>query len=300
MADTNRQPSLITLLINVVMIAYGIHELHNPRGRFSHAFGIIWIVLGAGLLLLGLLVRIARPDKAAQRVDDLERELWSTDHPRKILDASAIRERKLDVGFYEQTTAELQSLGYRKLEDYVDLTAEKAAPWAVTLLRALLSRDGTVMAGVYQVRLRSWARLLQLIGVLSRKMQVIDMDTELSDGTFITTGNEPMAGKTAEVPGISRLIVPHASVPQMQAAHTEHVARTLAVKPGVTPLRFASFADLCKSQDRLQALKSKFRASPQFDKVKEIETMAGRSLSDEELAMAVEADELRRNRLNNQ
>jgi len=294
MEKRKAEPSNTTLAINLALVAWGAYRLLDPEYHGSKAFSIVLVVVGGIFFSLGLLVR-AIPGRAAKGVANMERGLYSARHERKVVDASEIRQRRLNIRFYEQMTGELEELGYRKLEDVVDVTIDRTVRWSVAVIRVLLSGDGTTMAGVYHVRFRGFPRLLQWVGALSRRIQVVDLETELSDGSFVTTSNAPDAGKALVDPRVSRIFLPpYTSPADLQRAHDQHRARVLAALPGVAPRRLAWFKDVCESQDRLQAIKSDFRRSHQFDRVKELETIAGRPLTEADVALAHEIEALRK------
>src|SRR2546421_52522 len=146
METKKSQPTWITPAFNLLLCLVGIYRFHQAHTRTSQVLALFLIVAGAGLFVITLIANNVTRN-AAKRTHELERGLYSTNHVRKLVDVAEIRRRRLDLAFYERATQELEALGYRKLEDFVDVTIDHTVRWAVSVLRALLSRDGTTMAG---------------------------------------------------------------------------------------------------------------------------------------------------------
>ena len=47
-------------------------------------------------------------------------------------------------------------------------------------------------------------RVMQFIGLHARDLRIVEFESELSDGSFVTTSNCTEAAKVSEFPGISR------------------------------------------------------------------------------------------------
>jgi hypothetical protein len=290
--------SFVSFLWPLALVAWGAYRL-TRSGDLSHA-ATLWyaFVCVTGLLLVGasLLAKFGpNPQNSAQKLDEMNQRMYGGVHRRRAVPERMIADYKLDAGFYDQATGQLQSLGFRRLPDFIDTDAEEAAPWGKTVLRPFLSGDGTVMAAVYTVRFTGWTRLLVLV---MGKIRVIDLETELSDGTFVATSTATQAGKTLEFPGVSRRFFPPTMpAADLLSAHQEHLLGVLAQKePGVGALVLRSPEDLFASQDRQQLLKNHFRNSSQFDAAAEIERVAGKPLSDVQQEMASEVGRLHANR----
>jgi hypothetical protein len=257
---------------------------------------------GAFLLLLALIgLCMPSPQSMAQDNDDCQRKLYAESHSRLVVDESKITAYRLRAEFYRCATAALQAIGFRRLADYVIPDIEAAMPMARSVLRAFLSSDGTIMGAVYDVRFSGWMRLLQWIHVLPWNLNVIEMETELSDGTFVITSAASLASKTTEVPGIFREFLPtESSAADILEAHRTHLARTLSKSPrsGICAIVMRTMEDLSASQDRQQRIKSRFRNSSAFDPASEMERIAGKPLTPEQRPLAEHARELQARRVN--
>ncbi len=145
------------------------------------------------------------------------------------------------------------------------------------------------MASAYHVKFVGATALLQVIGVVPRRLKTVECETELTDGTFVTTSNTAESVKTKGYPFMDQLRLP-AKTPTEQIVR-EHRARLKAViaarKEGrVAPLRYQNITDYQASQDRAQLLKTAYRKSPDFDFHAELASIAGRPLRDSEHEMA--------------
>jgi hypothetical protein len=89
-------------------------------------------------------------------------------------------------------------------------------------------------------------------------------------------------------------LAPGTPTAEMLAAHHEHLRQRREASPYIEPLRFATFAELAASQDRMQALKGRFRMSGEYDPALEMEKMSGRPLSEAEQRVAEELAARRR------
>ena len=292
MSDEPKKPNVPGLLIHLAFAAWGIYLIARPGsvGMFQGTMAVLLIVFGIGMFLLGIVARFAQtPSEAAASLSKMERELYTPVHEKRRVDGeTTIREYGLDRDFYRTRTAELEAARFRTVGDLVDVTAEQATSWARAVIRTFIGDNGTTMAAVFDVRIRGLARLAQLLGVIARDMRTVDFETEFSDGTFACTSNAVSASKTTEVPGISRLFLPlRSTTRELLDAHHAHVAR-------VAPIRVVTFADVEASQDRMQAMKSRFRRSAEFNGVEETERIMGRPLSADERRVAEEAEARRR------
>ena len=299
MSQEPKKPSIPGLLVHLAFAAWGIYLFAKPGsvGMFQGTMAVLLIIFGIGMFLLGIVARFAQtPSEAATSLSKMERELYTPVHEKRRVDGeTTIREYGLDRDFYRTRTEELEAARFRTVEDLVDVTAERATSWARAVIRTFIGDNGTTMAAVYDVRIRGLARLVQFLGVIARDMRTVEFETEFSDGTFACTSNAVSASKTTEVPGISRLFLPvRSTTRELLDAHRAHVARLLGEKPSVTPIRVATFADVEAAQDRMQAMKSRFRRSEEFNGVEETERIMGRPLSADERRVAEEADARRR------
>jgi hypothetical protein len=152
-------------------------------------------------------------------------------------------------------------LGFRYLGDVEDVTVANTWPRSQAVLRVMLGDGGTVTAAVYHLRIFGVMRGLQFVGPLPRKLLTIDLETELSNGQFVSTGNTLKSDTTAPFPGISkRRFPPDTLVEVLLEHHREHLRDALASAPGVRALGLASLEDVLESQNRQVVIKSAHKA----------------------------------------
>jgi hypothetical protein len=168
----------------------------------------------------------------------------------------------LDLAFYERTARLLGSNGFRIVGD-VENTTITNAPNSVlmpVMLRMMLSRDGTIMTGLYHPRIRRLGLRLLLLVLGKRPGKVVDMGTEFSDGSFVETTNAATAAAFA-LPALISAEFMATSVTALGVfhRHTARVAAHLLERPGVKARVMASQADLLASQNRMHAIKAAFR-----------------------------------------
>jgi hypothetical protein len=168
----------------------------------------------------------------------------------------------LDHAFYDRTTRGLESAGFRRLGDIEDRTVSEAPGSVIrpTVVRTLTSIDGVIQAALYDVRARVW--WLRVLLLLFRKMAkpVVDMETELTDGSFVVTCNAALAAAMTLPSLVSAEYLP-AGTPAaaVYERHRLRVSEALAARPGVAPRPARTLEELMASQHRLEAIKAAHR-----------------------------------------
>ncbi len=281
---------------------YAIYQLVSP-GHLSMSL-IVWncLILVAGLLMALAVVAgkaMAGPEGAAKGIDNVYRDMYAdVKHARRRVDETTIKAYRLDLGFYQRSTEALEELRFKRVADFVDVHLEESVKWSRAVIRCFLSIDGTAMAGVYDIHFYSWQRVMQWVGLLARDLRTVEFESELSDGSFVSTSNATGAEKASEFPGISRQFLSKNSTPaELYAAHCAHLQRVLSEKPGILPYSFKSFDELCAAQDRQNQLKSRHRNSLAFDPAADIARINGKPLTPDQQAMAEEAAEIHARRI---
>jgi hypothetical protein len=117
--------------------------------------------------------------------------------------------------------------------------------------------------------------------VLPRKIQTVECETELSDGTFVATSNTLEINKTLAPPFMHKTqFESNTATETIVDEHSSQLAAVLASKPGVTPTVCRDNTSVQAMQDRMNALRAAYRLSPDFDHHAEWEKVAGRKLTD--------------------
>ncbi|MBY0488690.1 MAG: hypothetical protein K2R93_02500 [Gemmatimonadaceae bacterium] len=143
----------------------------------------------------------------------------------------------LDLAWYDRVRRRFEAYGFRHLGDY-DAPADACDhTWQPLLVRALVSRDGTVTVSLSAPQLQGFARRVThtLLGTLPRP--VVACTTACTDGTLVHTSNGPADGAPS-LPSLRdvRWLAPRTSPEDVYATHTARVTAHLRARPGVRPL----------------------------------------------------------------
>jgi hypothetical protein len=153
--------------------------------------------------------------------------------------------------------AELQALGFCRA-GYLETTHGPPAGAEQRLLTVSLAAAGD-------------------IHVASREQdgrELLELETELTDGRVLTTDNFPGPGLLAPPPAIEVLHRPGATAAALLHEHRQRLQDRLAPSPGVAIISMSSIADVIASQERQQALHRRFRAELDFVSDQEWEPIA--------------------------
>jgi hypothetical protein len=276
-----------SLILPLLCSAFAIYQFTRPGAASTTQ----WIFGVSALVFIGLSVFLYAFTnlfdlEKLQKNNDRISSLYGVAHVRTVVDETEIAARGLDLGFYQQTRTELESLGFRFLADYIDETMDEATRSVRSVLRVMVSEDGGTHAAAYHARFFGLFRLMQLIRVAGRHPRCMDLETELSDGTWVTTSNATDAAMALETPGISRRFTAGgAAATAVHQLHVEHLREVLASKgAGVEALRCHTLEEVFAAQDRSQQLKHAFRQSAAYDPVAEAEKIAGKPLTEAQRA----------------
>ena len=171
----------------------------------------------------------------------------------------------LDLNFYSTVTAGLKNLGFTHLSDEEDITLRDAdegpALFYPIMIRALVSEDGTIMAGLYHPKMKWWISALVML-MRQHPGKIVDFETELSNGMFITTTNaksiEPL-NQSDRI--ISQCFPKKTSYQELLDLHQDRLTRYLLENSNVVPLKIENREKMIASQNRLQAIKSLYRGA---------------------------------------
>jgi len=165
--------------------------------------------------------------------------------------------RRLDASFYAGLRETLEREGFRFLGDVEDLTITQQSPAMRTFIRVTSGDRGEVMASFYHVRPTGMVALLQAVGLVPRRIQILDLETELSDGSWLITVNSQGVDTTpAELPiSCERLPLRTPALDQL-ARHRERVRAALAERPELRPRTVHSMNEALAAQDRLQQIRN--------------------------------------------
>lgn len=234
---------------------------------------LFWIF--AGSLFLIVLLKLITPSnrEAARKIKENLEATYQPAHEYQVV--SAEQYPWVDLAFYDRAAAELEGLGFRRLADVENLTMTRTNPSMRTFIRILVSQDGTVSAGIYDIKIRGWMRCLQWIGLVPKKLSTVDLETEFTDGRFLMTHNSPQAALMKAPTQFDVEVHPAAmSADTLLDAHLVRLRRRLASEPGVQPCVVRTLDDAFASQKRQEAIKHAHRKSIGWVTKEELERLA--------------------------
>jgi hypothetical protein len=208
----------------------------------------------------------------AQKLLADTKKIYAGSHCYRQIDARDFSH--LDLKFYERTMCEIEAQGFRRVADVENLTLKEGAMDPQTFLRLGLSLDGTIQTALYQVKPRSWWRIiLWLTGTKLSKS--IDFETEFADGSFVMTSNAKMAGMLDSPPLIfSEFLPDESSARALLERHQIRVREHIHIR-NTQPLQLFSLPEMLESQHRMEKIKSEFRARVGWMKKSEWDRLAG-------------------------
>ena len=286
--DTRTKVPLTAFIWPMLALVFsGYHLFVGTQSVSSFVTNIIIFVIGVGLFTLLTLARLVTGKDPAARIAAQQRQLFGGG-PHTFRPADESDFRGLDRVFYDAARSDLTTDGFQTVGDVVDVTAANSWPRHRCVLRRFVSRDGSTMASAYHVKLLGPVAVLQLLGVVSRKLKIYECETELTDGTFVTTSNDAKANRTSGYPFVDRLqFGPDTPLREIVQRHREHIQAVIQVRDsGVVPFPIKTAKEYQASQDRMQQLKSAYRRSPNFDFRTELESIRGRGLGEHEREFA--------------
>ena len=241
-----------------------------------------WVLRGAmialALLWLGYwwLTRdlATDPKDAADDIVRMQKALYAQQHDYRAVRPSDFPD--VDVSFYDATRKTFEREQFRFLGDIEDVTATREFPKMRTFLRLMVGDSGTIQLACYHLKMRGFLRLLQIVGALPKNVKTVDLETEMSDGSFIVTANAEGVDTTGAVPRVDRHLHPRETPPlELLALHREQIRQACIREPGLMPVRVSTLEELIASQHRLQAIKNAHKASTGYMDAKELRQIAG-------------------------
>jgi hypothetical protein len=234
------------------------------------------IVLSLAQLAIWWLTRgiATDPAGAADDIVRMQQALYSETHEYRTVQPNEIR--GLDIAFYDRTQQYFQTQQFKHLGDIEDLTATREFPKMRTFIRVMSGDGGATQLAIYHVKMRGFYRLLQTFNVLPKNLKMVDLETELSDSSFMVTANSQGSDTTGAVPGVVRF--QHSldtGAADLLKLHREQVEQAIRRDPALQPVLVNTLDELIASQHRLQAIKNAHKASIGYMDAKEFRQIAG-------------------------
>jgi hypothetical protein len=280
-------------ILSLVMIPLALFFLiwRDPT-TLGKVISVLMLISGiAGILAWWASGHVATdPADAAADILKTQKALYSGLHEFR---AANPREFKgADLDFYAKSQKVLERNGFRFLGDVEDVTATAEFPQMRSFLRVFSGDGGAVMAAVYHVNMKGMYRMLQRVGVLPKHLKMVDLETELSDGTFIVTCNSKGADTTGAVPRIARFQYSIESTPEeLLKLHREQLQQAMIREPLLTPVPARTLEEVLAAQNRLQEIKNAHKKGIGYMDAKELQNISGGEWTPE---MQEVADEIER------
>jgi len=154
----------------------------------------------------------------------------------------------LDLTYYSNMTNELVELGYKLIGDYENVKVNSRNPSSKTFLRWLISPDSYWVVSVYHF-------LKTELGI---SLKLIEVETELSDGIFLTTSNAVKASSIAKPDRIRNVYSSNSSTTELLSIHMNRIKEYLSIN-NVKPIMLFNDFDVINLQKRQHVIKSDFR-----------------------------------------
>lgn len=242
-----------------------------------------WLLLAAifVLVLLALfpgMLRSSREERLTRQADSLKKRMGQVFvGAHEYRDVKLEEYPRLDRGWYEAVSRELASAGFTHVGDVVDLTVARALPNLESVSRGFVAADGRVRASAAQVRPKGFARLMQIMGVVPRRLRVVELCGELSDGAMLVT---------VDSAGIDHLSLPEQIATERLPPETpplellrRHLERVAALGDDVPLVLFRDCHDALQSAQRANVLMAIHRDGVGALTREELESSVGRSLT---------------------
>lgn len=179
----------------------------------------------------------------------------------------------------ERQEQALRELGFKPLGDYEPrhLGAQLGRP---TFIRFMRDGDGEIVAANYRVYPRrpdGWLRLLMLVLGQWKRPKVIEFQSELSDGRFVITNNTAGLDPFEGGPDFfSESFPARKPARRLLDYHRQVLADLKSNNPGLEVVAIPDFAALVASEERQQALKTRYRRKVGLATEDELRLILGR------------------------
>ena len=184
-----------------------------------------------------------------------------------------------DRKWYDASTRELTALGYRLLGDIVDDTIAKAAGMVI-VIRRFVSSDGLNMAAIYQF----------IRPGMSVDLRVCDVESEFSDGSFLTSSNADAAKNVTMPPQIRSTKYPaKTTISELVALHDVAKRKLLKEQPNLRGLEIRTKEEYQDAQHRQDVIKAAFRRGIGYLDPAEVRRIAMQKNPDDPVAADVAA-----------
>jgi hypothetical protein len=243
------------------------------------------ILLGTAALVFHLKMSSETRKKQQERARRLfakQKAYYSAEsHDYRIVAPSDFPQ--LDHAFYDRMRSWFESQGFRFLGDFHNVTLAHIVPESRAFYRTLVSADGTILGAATHTRIK--------VRDSHRNFRTIEFETELSDGTFVTTSNAALRLPT--FPGIqSERLSAEIPPDEILRIHYERLARIRDSHPDFAATKLETIEDIIAFQRRMHAMRARHRRAIGYLNVELLEETLGRPLKETETDFAAEIERL--------
>ncbi len=197
----------------------------------------------------------------------------------------------LALSRYRAFQAEMEAENFSFMSDLeiLEVSQSPTSVIARTMIRSMLSRDGTINAGYYQIKPNLERRVKLLLKGLKNLRWIdaprsflnslgtknyFDFETALSDGTFLVTTN--IQPSISNPPSVETHYLPFATpASAMLQFHKQQLEEKLKNNAAISPGTMSSLPDILAMQKRQRDQKTAYRATVQWITQSELQTMSG-------------------------
>jgi hypothetical protein len=173
--------------------------------------------------------------------------LYSTDHDYQPVDLTGFP--NLDPNFYADYQKQLSAQDLHLVADIEDVTLSGVYPALRTCMRLMADSEGSLTA---------------CLAYLNKDLQVVELETELSDANFLRTGFQQTT-PIQPFPGIHSAQIPWADgIPALVSTHRQRLQSYLTDHPNVVPIKVTTLQQIIDQQHRQQRLKNAIKADQRF------------------------------------
>jgi hypothetical protein len=206
----------------------------------------------------------------AAQILQQQRSLYAAPHQHNPANPDDFAD--LDRAFYDSAQRELESLGFRLLDDVENVTLSRNLPAMRTFARTMTGDDDTVVARIYQ---------LLPTGRGGRDIRTIELTTELSDFTFLVTTNAEINLDSGDIRGINITRLPAStSASQLVQHHRGTLASLRAKTASLQPVRCSTMDAIFGSTRRSHAVRAVHRKRNGYVTLDDMKLIRGEPLTE--------------------
>lgn len=229
------------------------------------------------------------PREAAERIVARMKRRYSS--PPTIVRTNESEFTHLDLNAYRSFRDTMEREGYKFLSDVkiLGISDSPQSQMAPTMIRVMVSPDGGICAGHYQVKPKIGFRLTSLLaGLINLRfiseprlfLQSLktkgccDFESELGS-TYVVTSNAEVARAMSLPKSVdTKFFAFGTSVDELRAAHEARL-RAAAQRTGTRPTSMATIEDVFAMQARLQERKNAHRVASNYITRNELRALSG-------------------------